>query len=54
MADIRFIRYVFKIIAKTLLYLHNVKNIAHNDMKIDNILLVENNNDLVPKLADFG
>jgi len=37
--DISEIRYNFKQILKALCYLHNEKNITHNDLKLENILV---------------
>ncbi|OHS94582.1 Myosin light chain kinase A [Tritrichomonas foetus] len=42
---------IFKQIASAFSYLHNVKNIVHRDLKIDNILLTKENH---VKLSDFG
>ena len=41
---------IFKELAKALTYMHEI-NIAHRDMKLENIILDEN---LCPKIIDFG
>lgn len=51
------VRFIFQSIAKALHYMHTEKHIAHNDIKLQNILLFFNPNDssdLTAKLIDFG
>lgn len=41
---------IFKYLAKALAFMHSM-NIAHRDIKLENIILDE---DLLPKIIDFG
>lgn len=49
---IQTIQRYFMQLAMAINYLHNEKNIAHNDIKLENIFLFKNQNCI--KLADFG
>ena len=44
-------RLVFNQLIRGVQYIHN-KNIAHNDIKLENIFMFEGQT--IPKLADFG
>ena len=46
-------RFVFKEMAEAVQYLHE-KNIAHRDLKLENVLVFETDGEVRFKLADFG
>lgn len=51
MLSITAISGIFYKLTMAIYYLHNKANIVHNDIKLENILI--KNNNLDPKLADF-
>lgn len=44
---------LFKKICQGLKFMH-CKGYSHRDLKLENILVFEENNKLIPKLSDFG
>ncbi len=50
----RFARFYFKQLFDAVNHLHNVKNIAHRDIKPLNVLITSRDGDNFLKLADFG
>ena len=47
------LRILFQQIARALAYTHSL-NVAHRDIKLENILVVEKNGEIQAKLGDFG